>query len=236
MSASFPVDLNRVAALGALSRLDRWLRAHNRTALAAAGASLVLSILGWGLFYAGGYTVGILYGSISKSLDGFQLDRVNDFTQLKALYAPAFLAVASFLTGCAALLTHWHPARVWHEELSTLPRAVVDAVLFPAMMLVDGLDTLRALVRLRATDRPVAIALLAQLEACGGRLAMGQLSLDVPDRPQLLRILQRLHVAQVLQTRAGPDEPQICWSTREARQELAVRLPRPATESAEAAA
>lgn len=228
MSENVSVDPNRVAALAALARLGRWLREHNRTALAAAAASLLLAAVGWGLFYLGGYTLLILGGSISRSLDGLQLEQANDFSALRTFYGPIFLAAASALTGLAALLTHWSRAKVWHDELGTVSRALVDAALFPAALLVDGLDSLRALVQMRASDRAMAVALLARLDASQGRLALGQLSLDIPDRPQLLRILQNLHLAQVLSTRTADGEVEIGWHTREARHALGILRPPPA--------
>lgn len=213
-----------VAAVAAVSRLNGWLRAHNRTALAAAGFSLLMAVLLFGLAFGGIYAGLVILTSINKSIQGVSLETAADLSRLRALYPPAFLACASFCTLLATLVTHWQRAAHWHDAMPFLFRAAFDLVTFPAAMLVDGLDTLRALVWLRRKDRPLACALLARLDAGGGRLAVGRLSLDTPDRPQLLRVLQALHVAQVLETRAGLDEPHLCWRSREASERLAIRL------------
>lgn len=217
-------DPYQVAAIASLARLHGWIREHNRTAVIAAATSLLLSAASWGLLYVGGYALLVVGSTVSKSLAGLGTEAANSLTW-RPLYGPAFLAIGSLLTLVAAVLTHWWRAAAWYRDLGLVPRAAIDFVLWPASLLVDGLDTLRALVRLRAADRPVACALLAQLDACGGRLALAKLSLEVPDRPRLLRVLQQLHLAQVLSTRMEDGEPQLCWCSREAGARLAFRRP-----------
>lgn len=207
-----------------MARLNAWLRDHNRTALIAAGVSLLVGLAIWGLLYVGTYAAFVLLTSVSKSLQGATLEDAANLTRLRWLFPRVFLGCAAGLTVLAAIFVHWRALARWHADLPMLLRAPIDILLFPASMLVDGVDTLRALVWFRPSDRPLACALLARLDACGGRLAMGTLSQETPNRPRLLRVLERLHVAQVLETRSGPDEPHLCWRSREASERLAVRL------------
>lgn len=218
-----PPDPQAVAAVAAMSRLGAWMREHNRAALAAASLTLVLAAVTWGLYYLAGYTLLILGDSIGKAMAQAGVDALGDASHLRAVYPPRFLIAGTIAVLVAVLGTHWHRATAFRDSLPFFVRGIFDLLILPATLLVDGLDTLRALTWLRKRDRPLACALLARLDAAGGRLALGTLAQDTPDRRQLLRVLQSLHVAEVVETRGGM-EPKLLWRSREASERLWVRI------------